>query len=40
MLKRREFLRKLAALFSIIISGCLDRKKEENQEELEVRPLN
>lgn len=32
MLKRREFLRRLAVLFSIIISGCLEKfPKEEDQ---------
>jgi len=40
MLKRREFLRKLAALFSVIISGCIDKyPKEENQKVQEVKPL-
>ncbi|MBU4077475.1 MAG: hypothetical protein KKI06_12375 [Euryarchaeota archaeon] len=40
MLKRREFLRRLAILFSIIMSGCLDKSKEEIQEVPEVKPLN
>lgn len=39
MLKRREFLRKLAALFSVIMSGCLDKSEEEKQEVPEGKPL-
>lgn len=40
MVKRREFLRRLAALFSVILSGCIDKYPgEEDQKVQEVKPL-